>query len=393
MRLPSRKLFALAALAVGCSAPATPDVPVRYVGLSDIVGQARCSSGSPELDQLSIEWTSAGVRETGREPECGVVTDIAADGSFRIEGLIYGTYLLRVHYGAGKPHEIRVRADEDQEQVAIELPTGRLHLQAAPGVVLDHVTLRAFGSTEPLLQRGANGSVPPEGVLACGLGAGRYAVDAVFEGGGTASTSLVLEDDVAEQQLVLQPSVREQVPAMLRGGMPHFAKDGRLVFESYGRAPDDRLFDFGALRASSRLDANSPFGLIGLPPGESGLLVLLREGRMPTTTALIAWLPDLHVEPGAEASVRLGVPKLRQVRVTRPSGKSASPKSWSVRIGEDALPAQLLYDDASIADQAVWLPVGAKVLSGNAHRTGAAEGDGVTVVKKGGGVQVVTLAN
>jgi hypothetical protein len=400
MRPCPRKLLVLSLLAGACSAPPTSETsaPLRSVGLADIVGRVSLASGPLEREALSVEWTNVDRRETGREPEHGMVLDFAEDGSFRIPALPFGTYALTVHYSASKERLLRVQVDEDQERVDIALPAGRIVVRAASGEVLDHVTVRSFGSSKALLDVGKRGTLPPEGVVASGLGPGRYAVDAVFEGQTRASATVTLSAEQEEQTLELGPADEQHVALRWSGALPSHDEYGRVVIEAYGRAPDDRLFDFGGLRSSRRVALRKPDvsngTRIGLPAGDLGLLVLLRDGQQ-ASTALLAWLPEVKVGDDQPQAVTVEMPRLRIVQVITPDGKPAPAKSWAVSLGEDVLPASLLFDSSagSTSDGPIRLPVGASVVSGGARRRGGEEGGQVVNVEAGVGVQKIVLAD
>jgi hypothetical protein len=394
-RIASRAALACALLLMaGCAAEPAPagDLPPRWIGVGDL--SVLVTAGGDELDpaRVSLTWENLDRRRPDREPERGQAAARDDEGRWRIESLAYGTYELTVHYADGPLRVRRVELDEADERVDIDLPAGRLVLRAADGAPeLERVELRSLSLRHGTAVR--TWEEPAGLLLAEGLGAGRYLVHTTFAGYSHAYEHVQVADAASETVVLLRPAEPGNVRLVLTGWAPRRDEEERILVEAYAQAPEDRQFDFGDVVLSRAAPGRGQTLSLPLTAGRYGLLISSRSS-LKGRTGLLAFVPDVVVEPARTTDMTVEIVEPRRVLVRSAGEAPLTPQDYGFRFGEDLLPGRLAseHKGAWRTDGVLLPPLVCAVVSGSARRRGGAEGGSVVAVRAGDGVQEVEVA-
>jgi hypothetical protein len=330
--MPRPALLPLLVLLAACAAE---DRPPRWLGLADVEGRLVLPQGG-EASRARLTWANLDRQRADRAQETGQATTLAADGSFTIASLPFGTYELTATYGDGTPRVQRLLVDQPHEQVELAVPAGAIVVAPPAGPRLRRVALKPFGAA-----RWNERDDPPPGepVRFDGLAPGHYLLSTVAEGNSWSHAVVRVEGTTVQPDL--EPSGQGRLLLVVEGPLPEGTRNARLVVEAWAQAPGTRTFDFGAPGFSRATDERR--STHNVSAGTWGLLVLARDDEQGTLGA-VAWVPDVAVLDDGETHVRVQVPELRPVRLTAGEGASGLAGTFSLRFGADVLPGRLLID-------------------------------------------------
>lgn len=357
--MPRPALLPLLMLLAACAAD---DRPPRWLGLADVEGRILLPEGG-DASLASLTWANLDRRRDDRAQETGQATTLAADGSFTIENLPWGTYEFTATWSGGTPRTKRVVVDQALEQVELGVPTGAIVVPQPAGLGLEQVALRPFGSA---IASARVDQQPGEPVRFEGLAPGHYELTAY----STEHRFLrsIVRVEHAPVTPVLETSGYGRLLLVVEGPIPENPHNSRLVVEAYAQPPDGRAFDFGKPGFSIATDERR--SQHNVREGTWGLLVLARDD-VQHTLGVVAWVPDVQVTDDVDTYVRVSVPGLRPVRLNAGAGAAGLAGTFSLRFGEDVLPGRLLIDveDQQATSLEFLLPTeGCAVVQGRVRR-------------------------